>query len=155
MYSKAFKRKLARFTKDYLIIALIIHLSLLCRRYDVFHSPYTMIYSYIKGIPRCIYGLIHLRAGWYVSYTPHMYYAHLRNVLIQLTTSPLVAIVIDEQSFRLRWLSILFTSVFVPHLTTNPSGSIEKQTFRFVQSLLPFTVKAEIWIHCSRDLTWL
>ena len=61
-----------------------------------------MIYSYIKGIPRCIYGHIHLHAGWYVSYTPHMYYAHLRNVLIQLTTSPLVAIVIDEQSFRLR-----------------------------------------------------
>ena len=45
---------------------------------------------------------IHLRVGWYVSYTPHMYYAHLRNVLIQLTTDPLVAIVIDEQSFRLR-----------------------------------------------------
>ena len=44
---------------------------------------------------------IHLCVGWYVSYTPHMYYAHLRNVLIQLT-SPLVAIVIDKQSFRLK-----------------------------------------------------
>ena len=45
---------------------------------------------------------IYLCAGWYVSYTPHMYYAHLRNILIQLTTSLLVAIVINEQSFRLR-----------------------------------------------------
>ena len=53
----------------------------------------------IKGIPRCIFMHIHLRVGWYVSY---MYYAHQRNVLIQLTASPLVVIVIDEQSFRLR-----------------------------------------------------
>ena len=39
---------------------------------------------------------IHLRVDWYVSYTPHMYYAHLRKILIQLITSPLVAIVIDK-----------------------------------------------------------
>ena len=45
---------------------------------------------------------IHLRTGWYESYTPHMYYAHLQNILIQLTTSPLLATVIDKQSFRLR-----------------------------------------------------
>ena len=62
---------------------------------------YTMMKPYIKGIPRCIFTHIHLRAGWYVSYTPHMYYAHLRNILIQLM-SPLVVIVIDEQSFWLR-----------------------------------------------------
>ena len=57
---------------------------------------------YIKGILRCIFKHIHPRAGWYVSYTPRMYYAHLKNVLIQLTMSPLVAIVIDERSFWLR-----------------------------------------------------
>ena len=48
---------------------------------------------------------IHLLAGWYEShtnYTPYKYYTHLRNVLIQLTTSPSVAIIIDEQSFWLR-----------------------------------------------------
>ena len=50
----------------------------------------------------CIFMHIHLHVGWYVSYTPHMYYAHLRNVLIHLTMSPLVAIVIDKQSFQLR-----------------------------------------------------
>ena len=113
---------------------------------------YTMMKSYIKGIPRCIFTLL---VGWYVSYTPHKYYAHLRNVLVQLITSPLVAIIIDKQSFQLRWLAILFTSVFVPHLITNLCGSIDKQTFHFVQLLLPFIVKAEIWIHRSRDLTWL
>ena len=62
---------------------------------------YTMMKPYIKGIPRCMFMHIHLCAGWYASYTPHMYYAHLRNILIQLK-SPLVAIVIDEQSFQVR-----------------------------------------------------
>ena len=61
-----------------------------------------MMKPYIKGIPRCIFKHIHPRAGWYVSYTPHMYYAHLKNALIQLTMSPLVATVIDEQSFWVR-----------------------------------------------------
>ena len=61
-----------------------------------------MMKPYIKGIPRCIFKHIHARTGWYVSYTPHMYYAHLKNVLIQLTMSSLVAIIIDEQNFRLR-----------------------------------------------------
>ena len=61
-----------------------------------------MMKPYIKGIPRCKFMHVHLRTGWYVSYTPHMYYAHLRNILIQLTMSPLVVIVIKEQSFRLR-----------------------------------------------------
>ena len=61
-----------------------------------------MMKPYIKGTPSCIFMYLHLCAGWYISYTPHMYYAHLRNVLIQLTTSPLVAIVIDGQSFWLR-----------------------------------------------------
>ena len=59
---------------------------------------------YIKEF-QCVYYIfthIHLHAGWYVLYTPHMYYAHLRNVLIQLTTNPLVAIVIDKQRFWLR-----------------------------------------------------
>ena len=41
-------------------------------------------------------------------------------------------------------ISILFTSVFVPQLTINPFASIGKQSFRFVQSLLPSAVKAEI-----------
>ena len=70
-----------------------------------------MMKPYIKGIPRCIFTHIHLHAGWYVSYTPHKYCAHLRNALIQLITSPLVVIIIDEQSFRLRQLYILFTGV--------------------------------------------
>ena len=61
-----------------------------------------MVTSYIKDADRCIFTHIHLCTGWYVSYTPHMYYAHLKNVLIQLAMSPLVAIIIDEQSFRLR-----------------------------------------------------
>ena len=50
---------------------------------------------------------------------------------------------------------ILFTSVFVPHLTTNLSTIMEKQSFHFVQSLLPFAVKVEILIHHSCDLTLL
>ena len=58
-----------------------------------------MMKTYIKEIPRCIFTHIHLQARWYVSYTPH---THLNNALIQLTTNPLVAIVIDEQSFQLR-----------------------------------------------------
>ena len=41
-----------------------------------------MMKPYIKGIPRCIFMYMYLRVGWYVSYTPHMYYADLRNVLI-------------------------------------------------------------------------
>ena len=61
-----------------------------------------MVTSYIKDADGCIFMHIHLRAGWYVSYTPRKYYAHLRNVLIQLTMSPLVSIIIDKQSFRLR-----------------------------------------------------
>ena len=61
-----------------------------------------MVTSYIKDTDGCIFTHIHLRTGWYVSYTPCLYYTHLRNVLLQLITSPLVAIVIEEQSFRLR-----------------------------------------------------
>ena len=58
-----------------------------------------MVTSYIKDADRCIFMHIHLHTGWYVSYTPLMYYAHLRNVVLQLTTSPLVVIVIEKQSF--------------------------------------------------------
>ena len=61
-----------------------------------------MVTSYIKDADRCIFMHIHLRVGWYVSYTPQLYYTHLRNVLLQLITSPLVAIIIEEQSFWLR-----------------------------------------------------
>ena len=75
---------------------------------------------YIKGIPRCTFTLMHLHEGWYVSHTPHLYYARLRNVLVQLTTSPLVAIVRDKQSFDFSCCLPKFTSVFILHLTTNP-----------------------------------
>ena len=48
-----------------------------------------------------------------------MYYAHLRNILIQLlTTSSLVAIVIDEQSF---WLRCICT---MPEGTQRPRVSV-------------------------------
>ena len=57
---------------------------------------YTMMKPYIKGIPRCIFKHIHPHSDWYVSYTPHTYYAHLKNIFIQLIMSPLVGIVIDE-----------------------------------------------------------
>ena len=60
-----------------------------------------MMKPYIKEF-QDVYLRIYTCAGWYVSYTPHKYYAHLRNVLIQPTTSPLVVIVINKQSFQLK-----------------------------------------------------
>ena len=62
----------------------------------------SMVMSYIKGADRCIFMHIHLCAGWYVLYTPQVYYTHLGNVLLQLTTGPLVEITTEEQSFRIR-----------------------------------------------------
>ena len=66
---------------------------------------YTVVTSYIKDADRCIFMNIQLRTGWYVSYTPWIQYAHLRNIILQLTIGPLVAIVIEKQSFQLRRLS--------------------------------------------------
>ena len=41
----------------------------------IYTYTHTMMKPYIKGILRCIFMHIHLHMGWYVSYTPHMYYA--------------------------------------------------------------------------------
>ena len=61
-----------------------------------------MVTSCIKDANRCSYAYTPAHRLVCIIYTPHMYYAHLRNVLFQLTTSPLVVIITDEQSFRLR-----------------------------------------------------
>ena len=73
-----------------------------------------MVTLYIKGADRCMFTHIHLRAGWYVSLACRlvcitcMHYAHLRNVLLQLTTGPLVAIAIEE-------LTLGYDDLYVVH----------------------------------------
>ena len=116
---------------------------------------YTMVTSYIKGADRCILIHIHPRVGWYVSYTLRVYYTHLEVFSFQLTTGPLVEIVVK---FSAKITFMLFTGVHLSiwtQLTTNPSGSVQKQTFHSIQSLSSFAVKAKIRIHRSCDLTWL
>ena len=70
-----------------------------------------------------------------IYHTPRIHYAHLRNILFQLTIGPLVVVDIEKQSFRLGRL-VLFTSdspqYLLLQLKTNMSGNIEKQTFRSV-----------------------
>ena len=61
-----------------------------------------MVTSYVKGANRCIFTHIHLHTGWYVPYTPQVYYIHLGNILLQLTTGPLVEIAIEKQCFWIR-----------------------------------------------------
>ena len=38
------------------------------------------------------------RLAWHVSYTPRIHYTHLRNILLQLTIGPLVAINIRRET---------------------------------------------------------
>ena len=63
---------------------------------------YIYIYIYIHThYVDIIFTHIHLHTGWHASHTPWIHCVHLRNILLQLA-SPLIAIVIEEQSFQLR-----------------------------------------------------
>ena len=48
----------------------------------VTYITYTMVMSYIKDAAGCIFMYIHLCTGWYVSYTPHLHYISMSNVLL-------------------------------------------------------------------------
>ena len=99
---------------------------------------------------------VHLCTGWYVIiYTsdalcsPEERYTSTNNRSISSDCY-------KETKLSAKITFILFIAQYLLlQLTTNPFGSIEKQTFRSVQSLLSSVKKAEIWIHRSRDLTWL
>ena len=111
---------------------------------------YTMVMSYIKGTDRCIFTHIHLCTGC-------MYYIYTSDTLCspdheeRFTSTNSRSISSDcyrETKFSAKMTFVIFTSdspqYLLFQLTTNLSGSIEKQTFHSVQPLLSSVEKAEI-----------
>ena len=82
-----------------------------------------MVMSYIKGANRCIFTHIHPRAGWYVSYTPWVYYTHLEDVSFQLTTGVYRSLH-RVTKFSAKMTFILFTSVHLSIYTPVNNKSI-------------------------------
>ena len=113
--------------------------------------------SCIKGANRCIFMHIHLCAGWYVCIicTLGVLYS-LGECFISINNRPISRNCYRGTKFWIKWLSYcspVFISVFAPQLTTNLTGSIEKQPdFSFCSVTIFF--HCELGLNLNSSLTW-